>query len=158
MLRGLLPLCIVKCGLASESMPQGAVLLDAAMQPRTVWEFEAVMVLLSGHWPPRGLLSGVFLPERSRPLSGSCQSALECAGKASVVPQPSCSCGPDLLLLSHFCMLLLRRQYQKTHIHQLHAAQASGRRIRRMGATRGPAAVTATPDGAPAAAPTPRAA
>ena len=37
---------------------QGAVLLDAAMQPRTVWEFEAVMVLLSGHWPPRGLLSG----------------------------------------------------------------------------------------------------
>jgi hypothetical protein len=39
-------------------LAQGAVLLDAAMQPRTVWEFEAVMVLLSGHWPPRGLVSG----------------------------------------------------------------------------------------------------
>ena len=34
------------------------MLLDAAMEPRTAWRFEAVMVLLSGHWPPRGLLSG----------------------------------------------------------------------------------------------------
>ena len=37
---------------------QGAVLLHEALRPRTVWEFEAVMVLLSGHWPARGLLSG----------------------------------------------------------------------------------------------------
>lgn len=43
---------------------QGAVLLDAAMAPRTVWQFEAVMVLLSGHWPPRGLLSGMSVPSK----------------------------------------------------------------------------------------------
>ncbi|KAK9815416.1 hypothetical protein WJX72_003287 [[Myrmecia] bisecta] len=42
---------------------KGAVLLDLAMQPRTVWQFEAVLVLLSGHWPPRGLLSGRWPPE-----------------------------------------------------------------------------------------------
>lgn len=41
---------------------QGAVLLDAAWQPRTMWQFEAVVVLLSGTWPPRGLLSGPCPP------------------------------------------------------------------------------------------------
>ena len=44
------------CGL------QGTVLLDMAMQPRAVWRFEAVLVLLSGHWPPRGLVSGCWPP------------------------------------------------------------------------------------------------
>ncbi len=42
-------------GLA-ESPPKwrkGAVLLGAATPARTVWEFEATIVLLSGHWPPR---------------------------------------------------------------------------------------------------------
>ena len=42
---------------------QGAVLLDTAFQPRTVWQFDALLVLLNGHWPPRGLLSGHWPPE-----------------------------------------------------------------------------------------------
>ena len=41
---------------------QGTVLLDITMQPRAVWRFEAVLVLLSGHWPPRGLVSGCWPP------------------------------------------------------------------------------------------------
>ncbi len=96
MLRGLLPLSIVKCGLASESLPQGAVLLDAAMQPRTVWEFEAVMVLLSGHWPPRGLLSGVFPPNAADHRAAAASllwSALQlCRSLPFHVGQTSCCC------------------------------------------------------------------
>lgn len=41
---------------------QGTVLLDAEWRPRTVWRFEAVLVLLGGNWPPRGLLSGRWPP------------------------------------------------------------------------------------------------
>ena len=41
---------------------KGAVLLDAASRPQTSWRFEAVLVLLGGHWPPRGLLSGHWPP------------------------------------------------------------------------------------------------
>ena len=41
---------------------QGTVLLDAAFKPKAVWQFEAVMVLLSGFWPARGLLSGDWPP------------------------------------------------------------------------------------------------
>ena len=39
------------------------MLLDTAFQPRTVWQFDALLVLLNGHWPPRGLLSGHWPPE-----------------------------------------------------------------------------------------------
>ena len=38
------------------------VLLASALNPQTVWEFSAILVLLSGHWPPRGLLSGCWPP------------------------------------------------------------------------------------------------
>ena len=38
------------------------MLLDAEWRPRTVWRFEAVLVLLGGNWPPRGLLSGRWPP------------------------------------------------------------------------------------------------
>ena len=38
------------------------MLLDAEWHPRTVWRFEAVLVLLGGNWPPRGLLSGRWPP------------------------------------------------------------------------------------------------
>jgi hypothetical protein len=41
---------------------KGAVLLSHAYQPRTYWSFEALLVLLGGHWPPRGLLSGGWPP------------------------------------------------------------------------------------------------
>ncbi|KAK9865507.1 hypothetical protein WJX84_004097 [Apatococcus fuscideae] len=41
---------------------KGAVLMDAGAEPRVTWEFEALLVLLSGHWPARGLLSGHWPP------------------------------------------------------------------------------------------------
>lgn len=47
---------------------QGTVLLGKEVQPVAVWRFEAVMVLLSGHWPPRGLLSGCWPPCSSSPI------------------------------------------------------------------------------------------
>lgn len=46
---------------------KGMVLLDTAMHTRTVWQFEAVIVLLNGHWPPRGLLSGKWPPKPDTP-------------------------------------------------------------------------------------------
>eukprot|EP00198_Chlamydomonas_reinhardtii_P007126 XP_001696462.1 GTP binding protein [Chlamydomonas reinhardtii] len=51
-------------GLGSLAAParKGAVLLEPALQPRTSWSFEAVLILLGGHWPPRGLLSGRWPP------------------------------------------------------------------------------------------------
>ena len=39
-------------------LPQGAVLLSPSLQPQAATQFEAVLVLLGGHWPARGLLSG----------------------------------------------------------------------------------------------------
>jgi hypothetical protein len=38
------------------------VLLDPVLNPGAVWQFEAIMVLLSGFWPARGLLSGAWPP------------------------------------------------------------------------------------------------
>ena len=46
---------------------KGMVLLDTGMHTRTVWQFEAVIVLLNGHWPPRGLLSGRWPPKPDTP-------------------------------------------------------------------------------------------
>ncbi|DBA84075.1 TPA: hypothetical protein ACH3X1_006557 [Trebouxia sp. C0004] len=46
---------------------KGMVLLDTAMHTRTVWQFEAVIVLLNGHWPPRGLVSGRWPPKPDTP-------------------------------------------------------------------------------------------
>lgn len=50
---------------------KGAVLLDVAIETTTVYEFEALMVLLGGHWPPRGLLSGQWPPVDDAFDSGS---------------------------------------------------------------------------------------
>ncbi len=47
---------------SSPSAHRGAVLLGAGTAPRTAWSFQAVLVLLGGHWPPRGLLSGCWPP------------------------------------------------------------------------------------------------
>ena len=38
-----------------------------SMQPQAVWHFEAVLVLLSGLWPPRGLVSGCWPPGSASP-------------------------------------------------------------------------------------------
>ena len=43
------------------------MLLDMSMQPQAVWRFEAVLVLLSGFWPPRGLVSGCWPPGNGSP-------------------------------------------------------------------------------------------
>ena len=56
---------------------KGMVLLDMAMHTRTVWEFEAVIVLLNGHWPPRGLLSGRWPPKPDTPDTVLSTSMLE---------------------------------------------------------------------------------
>lgn len=54
-------------GPAPPNTRKGIVLLDTAMHTRTVLEFEAVIVLLNGHWPPRGLLSGRWPPKPDTP-------------------------------------------------------------------------------------------
>lgn len=54
-------------GPAPPNARKGMVLLDAAMHTRTVWQFQAVIVLLNGHWPPRGLLSGRWPPKPNTP-------------------------------------------------------------------------------------------
>ena len=46
---------------------KGMVLLDMATHTRTTWEFEAIIVLLNGHWPARGLLSGRWPPNPQTP-------------------------------------------------------------------------------------------
>lgn len=42
---------------------KGAVLLHPSLKPQASVEFEAALVLLGGHWPARGLLSGCYPPE-----------------------------------------------------------------------------------------------
>ena len=54
-------------GPAPPNARKGMVLLDPSMHSRTVWEFQAVVVLLNGHWPPRGLLSGCWPPKPNTP-------------------------------------------------------------------------------------------
>eukprot|EP00798_Chlamydomonas_sp_ICE-L_P007097 gene7097-200_t len=52
---------------ASPRVRKGAVLLDAATCPAAFWEFEAALVLLGGHWPARGLISGRWPPCQDEP-------------------------------------------------------------------------------------------
>lgn len=73
---------------------KGGVLLDAGAAPHTYWEFEALLVLLGGVWPPRGLLSGTWPPEQDPPqaptaagadgtLAGTAEATEGAAGAAS---------------------------------------------------------------------------
>ena len=57
---------------------KGMVLLDVQTHTRTVWEFEAVIVLLNGHWPPRGLLSGRWPPKPDTPETVLSTSMSDC--------------------------------------------------------------------------------
>lgn len=52
---------------------KGTVLLAGALQPRTFWEFDALLLLLGGRWPPRGLLSGRWPPQHTE--GGRCEGA-----------------------------------------------------------------------------------
>lgn len=45
---------------------KGAVLLDPSLQPHASTQFEAVLVLLGGQWPARGLLSGRYPPDEGQ--------------------------------------------------------------------------------------------
>ena len=66
-LAGAVPSSPALAGPAPPNARKGMVLLDAATHTRTVWEFQAVIVLLNGHWPPRGLLSGRWPPKPNTP-------------------------------------------------------------------------------------------
>ena len=52
-----------RVGGASPRPRKGTVLVDPGAAPQAVIEFEAVLVLLGGCFPPRGLLTGRFPPE-----------------------------------------------------------------------------------------------
>ena len=39
---------------------QGLFLLHPDTQPQASWQLTAVLALMSGHWPARGLLSGTW--------------------------------------------------------------------------------------------------
>lgn len=54
---------------------QGTVLLDVSLRPSAVWQFEAVMVLLSGFWPPRGLVSGSWPPQLDSDADDACSDS-----------------------------------------------------------------------------------
>lgn len=68
---------------------KGGVLLDVGVgaAPHTYWEFEALLVLLGGHWPPRGLLSGCWPPAGDGPAAEPAAASLvtqpEAAGPGS---------------------------------------------------------------------------
>ena len=65
--QGSVPSSPALAGLSPPNARKGMVLLDMTMHTRTVWEFEAVIVLLNGHWPARGLLSGRWPPKPDTP-------------------------------------------------------------------------------------------
>ena len=68
----------VMAGLAPPNTRKGMVLLDVQTNTCTVWEFEAVIVLLNGHWPPRGLLSGRWPPKPDTPDTVLSTSMSDC--------------------------------------------------------------------------------
>lgn len=49
-------------GSSPPSTRKGSVLLGPGLRTRTHWSFEAAIILLAGHWPPRGLVSGSWPP------------------------------------------------------------------------------------------------
>eukprot|EP00884_Botryococcus_braunii_P008149 jgi/Botrbrau1/17335/Bobra.0015s0081.1 len=80
------PTCLVG---SSPSSRKGAVLLHGAAQPKTAWQFEAVLVLLSGHWPARGLLSRRWPPEMA--ASGtSPEASMACLGSSPRMGRSHC--------------------------------------------------------------------
>lgn len=72
---------------------KGGVLLAAAAAPHTYWEFEALLVLLGGHWPARGLLSGCWPPGQ--------HAAADAAGGAPDASATAASEGQGSEVLDH---------------------------------------------------------
>eukprot|EP00798_Chlamydomonas_sp_ICE-L_P006226 gene6226-2843_t len=79
------PLASMMLG-ASPRSRKGAVLLDAAARPAAMWVFEAIFVLLGGHWPARGLLTGRWPPQGGEVLGPQRQGA-ERGGTAGLSSQ-----------------------------------------------------------------------
>lgn len=82
-------------GPAPPNARKGMVLLDAAMHTRTVWQFQAVIVLLNGHWPPRGLLSGRWPPKPNTP-----DTVLSTSLPDSPLGASACTCSVTMPWLS----------------------------------------------------------
>ena len=69
---------------------KGAVLLSPELAPRVCAEFEAVLVLLAGHWPPRGLLSGALCAVAAQLVATSSASmGVPCPGWAGLTSRGS---------------------------------------------------------------------
>ena len=70
-------------GSSPSSWRKGGVLLGPGFKPRAYWGFEALLVLLGGHWPARGLVSGGWPPKEE--LQGFTKAGEEVVVRTSYV-------------------------------------------------------------------------
>lgn len=54
--------CPELLGSSPPNSRKGAVLLDLSSEAVTFWQFDTILILLGGYWPPRGLLTGLWPP------------------------------------------------------------------------------------------------
>lgn len=97
---------------------KGAVLLDAAAAPCTYWEFEALLVLLGGHWPARGLLSGCWPPTEPEGTAG-------CRSPCQIPSTPPIGAGGKHEASANRCESLSDREQQ---------SQQQGQKVNQSGA------------------------
>lgn len=65
---------------------KGGVLLEAGAAPHTYWEFEALLVLLGGFWPARGLLSGSWPPAGEEATAADTAESTRSPAAAAAAP------------------------------------------------------------------------